>query len=69
MNTTGIERRQNYFIASPERAFLDVLYLQKDYHFDNITPLDPAKIKALLPLYHNQRMQRKVHEYFKKNIV
>ena len=33
-NQTGIESRENYNIASPERAFLDVVYLHKDYHFD-----------------------------------
>src|SRR3989344_692299 len=39
-NKTGIEVKENYFIASPERAFLDVQYLNKEYHFDNLASID-----------------------------
>src|SRR3990172_3631492 len=48
-NTAGIENRGNYFAASKERAFLDVLYLNKDYYFDNLSPLDEDKVMTLLP--------------------
>jgi len=65
--TTGIENRGNYFIASKERAFLDVIYLNKEYHFDNLTPLDRNKIEALLPLYNNKRMIQSVDRYFKNS--
>jgi len=64
-NTAGIENRGNYFAASKERAFLDVLYLNKDYYFDNLSPLDVSKIKLLLPLYNNKRMVQRVDSYFK----
>ncbi len=64
-NTAGIENKGNYFAASKERAFLDVLYLNKDYHFDNLAPLDFDKIIALLPIYNNKRMTKKVHVQFK----
>lgn len=65
VNGAGIENRGTYFAASPERAFLDVLYLNKDYHFDNLSPLDLKKIEALLPVYNNKRMGRRVRAYFK----
>jgi len=64
-NTTGLENRGNYFVATKERAFLDLLYLNKDYHFDNLSPLDFKKIQALLPIYHNKRMVKHVEKYFK----
>ena len=64
-NTAGIENRGNYFAASKERAFLDVLYLNKDYHFDNLSPLDFEKIQSLLAVYHNKRMDKQVKKYFK----
>jgi predicted transcriptional regulator of viral defense system len=64
-NTAGIENRGNYFAATKERAFLDVLYLNKDYHFDNLSPLDFNKVLTLLPIYNNKRMIKKVHAYFK----
>jgi hypothetical protein len=64
-NDTGLENNGLYTIASPERAFLDVLYLQKDYHFDNLSTLDVKKIQGILPIYgNNRRMQKKVKEFF-----
>jgi hypothetical protein len=64
-NRAGLENRGNYFAASKERAFLDVLYLNKDYHFDNLSALDFDKVVALLPIYNTKRMVRKVHAHFK----
>ncbi len=64
-NSAGVEDRGNYFAATKERAFLDILYLNKDYHVDNLAPLDFAKVLALLPIYNNKRMTKKVHTYFK----
>ncbi len=71
-NTCGIENKENYFIASPERAFLDIIYLHKDYHFDNLSPLNWDKVYEILPIYgNNKRMAKTVerlYEDFKKNI-
>jgi hypothetical protein len=64
-NSGGIENKGNYFAASKERAFLDVIYLNKDYHFDNLSPLDFKKVEILLPLYHNKRMVNQVKKYFR----
>lgn len=65
VNTTGVENRGNYFAATKERAFLDVLYLNKDYYFDNLSAIDFDKVFELLPLYKNKRMEKKVQEKFK----
>jgi predicted transcriptional regulator of viral defense system len=65
LNNAGIENKGSYSIASKERAFLDVLYLNKDYYFDNLAPLNFDKVRALLPIYKNQRMAKKVSLYFK----
>lgn len=60
----GIENKENYSIASFERAFLDVVYLCKDYHFDNLSPLNWEKVREILPIYGgNKRMERKIKEY------
>lgn len=64
-NNDGIKNKVYYSIASKERAFLDVVYLNKDYHFDNLSPLDWDKIFLLLPMYSNKRMVKKVNEYYK----
>jgi predicted transcriptional regulator of viral defense system len=62
-NNIGIEHKENYFIASPERAFLDVLYLNKNYHFDDLSGLDWDKVFEILPIYSNKRMEREVKGY------
>jgi hypothetical protein len=45
LNNLGVEERNSYFIATKERAFLDAVFLYKDYHFDNLRPLDWEKGK------------------------
>ena len=63
-NQAGIESRENYNIASPERAFLDVVYLHKDYHFDNLSALNWEKVDEILPIYGgNKRMAKMVKMY------
>lgn len=64
-NHTGIEMKENYSIAFLERAFLDILYLYKDYHFDNLSPLKWDKVFEILPIYSgNKRMEKKIKQYY-----
>ncbi len=63
-NQTGIDIKENYFIASPERAFLDVVYLNKEYHFDNLSGINWDKVDKILPIYGgNKRMETKIKKY------
>ena len=64
-NDAGIEHKDGYAIASRERAFLDRIYVSKDYHFDNLTNLNWDKVFEILPIYNNKRMEKNVKEYFK----
>jgi hypothetical protein len=62
----GIQMKGNKSMAVPERAFLDVLYLNKDYHFDNLTPLNWEKVFQILPIYgDHKRMKKTVTQYYK----
>ena len=63
-DSLGIKNKENYSIASPERAFLDILYLYKDYHFDNLAPLIWKKIYNILPIYGKKIMEKKVKKYY-----
>jgi hypothetical protein len=63
-NTDGIEHPDGYSIASKERAFLDRVYVSKDYHFDNLDVLDWNKVFDILPIYQSKRVESKVREYF-----
>ena len=68
VNTLGIIRQTNHInIASPERAFLDLLYLEKDYYFDNLNPLDKGLIHKLLPLYQSKPLSINVTKMIKND--
>lgn len=57
----GIEQRDNVAIASPEKAFLDMVYLSVgNCYFDNLSPLSIAKIRKLLPLYCSAKLSERV---------
>jgi len=64
-NTKGISRHINQVnIATGERAFLDLLYLNKNYYFDNLNPLNKAKIYDLLPIYMSKALTDRVKKLF-----
>jgi predicted transcriptional regulator of viral defense system len=64
-NTAGIELLQNYSIATAERAFLDTLYSNTSYYFDNLSPINWHKVFDILPIYKNKRMEKAVDLYYK----
>lgn len=65
-NTIGVEQNGNVAIAAKERAFLDRIYISKDYYFDNLDGLNWDKVFEILPIYNNKRMEKKVNVYFKE---
>jgi len=68
-NQAGIESRENYSIASPERAFLDVVYLHKDYHFDNLSALNWEKMNEILPIYGGNRRMAKMVKIYREAVL
>ena len=63
LNTVGINRMsQGVNIATPERAFLDTIYLNKDFYFDNISSLNTAQIRQLLTIYDSKQMNVRVNK-------
>lgn len=65
LNRQGIEEKDNYFIALKERAFLDAIFLYKNYHFDNLKPIDWKKVEELKKIYHSKILEKRVGEYYK----
>ena len=64
-NTKGITRQFDQVnFASGERAFLDLLYLNKNYYFDNLNPLDKTKVYDLLPIYMSKALTARVKKLF-----
>jgi len=68
VNTTGILRQNNHVnIATPERAFLDFLYLEKEFHFDNLNPLNRKAVNKLLPLYNSKALTKAVEKLLRND--
>jgi predicted transcriptional regulator of viral defense system len=59
-NSIGVELKDESSLATKERALLDILYLNSDYHFDNIDGAEWEKIFEILSIYGNKRMDKKV---------
>lgn len=59
----GLEQRDNILIATPERAFLDMVYLSAgNCYFDNLHPLNKTKVRQLLPLYQSKVLAERTSE-------
>ena len=68
VNSGGIEREENHVnIASAERAFLDMLYLNGNYYFDNLNPLNKTLVYKLLPLYQSKALIERVNKLLKND--
>ena len=61
----GVIRQGDVNIAIPERAFLDRLYLSKNYFFDNIDSLNREVVEDLLPLYRCKALEKRVRRVMK----
>lgn len=69
-NNLGIDNISGYSVATLERAFLDVVYLNKQYHFDNLRPIDWKKVYKLLPIYGgNKRMEKQINKLAEKENI
>lgn len=60
LNLKGVEVDNNFNIATPERAFLDMYYLYPNFYFDYPDILDKEKVKAILPIYKNKSLEERV---------
>ena len=59
----GIEQHDNILMATPERAFLDMVYISAgNCYFDNLHPLNKTIITQLLPLYQSKVLTERATE-------
>ena len=63
-NLNGINFKNGIYIASAERAFLDLYYLNPHYYFDNISILNYKTIIKLLPLYSSKALELRTKKLF-----
>lgn len=64
-NSKGVNRKKAYFIASKERAFLDSVFVYKDYYFDNLAFLNWKSVFDLLEIYKSKALEKRIRQYFK----
>ncbi len=60
LNPTGIIPENNYFVASKERAMLDMLYISPNFTFDNLRSIDFAKLKEMAQIYNRASIFRAI---------
>lgn len=65
-NFAGVSLKENYSIATPERAFLDMIYLFPNYYFDNLQQIDFQKCFELVAIYDNQQLEKRLNKYYKE---
>lgn len=60
-NAAGIIMHDNGMnMATPERAFLDTLYLNKEFYFDSMNSLNKEHVNKLLSLYKSKQLYKRV---------
>lgn len=65
LNSSGIENKSRYAIASPERALLDVVYLNREYYFDNLSPVNWETVYEIAPIYESKKVIERINYYYK----
>jgi predicted transcriptional regulator of viral defense system len=64
-NMSGVESNTGYHIATLERAFLDAVYVYRDYHFDNLEVINWEKAHSLKRIYQSLAFEKRVGDYYK----
>jgi predicted transcriptional regulator of viral defense system len=65
VNSAGMENKNGVAVATKERAFLDRIYLNPSYYFDNLSGIDWKKCFELVKIYNNKEMEKTLKNYYK----
>lgn len=64
-NSAGVKNEKNYSIATPERAFLDTIYLSPKFYFDNLRSINWETCFELAKIYDNKQLIKRLANYQK----
>ncbi|MFH0792094.1 MAG: hypothetical protein V1905_02675 [bacterium] len=64
-NSAGIVSKDNYSMATTERAFLDMIYLFPNYYFDNLKSINWEKCDEIVKIYSNKQLIKRLNKYRK----
>ncbi len=65
-NPAGIKNDGQYSIATPERAFLDTIYLFPKYYFDNLSSINWGRCFELAKIYGNKQLIKRLNKYYQQ---
>ena len=64
-SAVGVKNEKNYSIATPERAFLDTIYLSPKFYFDNLRSINWELCFELVKIYNNKQLIKRLAAYQK----
>lgn len=64
----GIKNEGTYCLATPERAFLDMLYVAPNYYFDNLSSLNWDLCFEIAKIYDNKQLIKRLTIYKNANV-
>ncbi|PIR03367.1 MAG: hypothetical protein COV60_00670 [Candidatus Magasanikbacteria bacterium CG11_big_fil_rev_8_21_14_0_20_43_7] len=64
-NGRGVKQEKGYSIATPERAFLDTIYLSPKFYFDNLRFINWEQCFELVKIYKNKQLVKRLKNYQK----
>ncbi|PIR46744.1 MAG: hypothetical protein COV07_02670 [Candidatus Vogelbacteria bacterium CG10_big_fil_rev_8_21_14_0_10_45_14] len=62
-NGLGIKKEDCYSMSTPERAFLDTIYLSPNFYFDNLRSINWERCFELVGIYENKQLVKRLKEY------
>ena len=70
LNKKGVIYENNYYRATKERAFMDMIYLNKKYYFDNLRAIDWQKCFQMFDIYNQKTLKQSLNSYYQnyKNV-
>ncbi len=64
-NGLGVKKEKGHSIATPERAFLDTIYLSPKFYFDNLRSINWDMCFELVKIYDNKQLVKRLKNYQK----
>lgn len=70
LNKKGVIYKDNYYRADKERAFMDMLYLNKNYYFDNLRSINWQNCFEMLDIYNQKTLAQALNSFYRdyKNV-
>lgn len=66
LNKKGIVYKDNYYRANKERAFMDMIYINKDYYFDNLKTINWEQCFEMVDVYDQKSLIQAIN-FYRKN--